>query len=123
MAEWLETHEKVDRVLYPGLPSHPQYEIAKKQTTGNGGIVTFFLKSDSVEEARTFLKSLKIFIFAESLGGVESLAEHPALMTHASIPKEHREAIGIKDGLIRLAVGIEDFEDLKADVEQAFAAI
>ena len=123
IAEWLETQDKIERVLYPGLESHPQYELAKKQTKGNGGIVTFFLKSDNVEEARTFLKSLKIFIFAESLGGVESLAEHPALMTHASVPKEHREEIGIKDGLIRIAVGIENVEDLKADIEQALAKI
>lgn len=113
MAHYLETRKDIiERVIYPGLKSHPQYKIAKKQTTGNGGIISFVIKKGTANDSRHFLKNLKVFLLAESLGGVESLAEVPALMTHASVPKDHREKIGISDGLIRLAVGIEEYEDL-----------
>lgn len=118
IAEWLSTHPKVEKVFYPGLTSHPQHELAKKQMNGFGGMVTPVLKG-SLEESRRFLERLKIFVCAESLGGVESLAEHPAIMTHASIPAEIRRSLGISDSLVRLSVGVEDLEDLKADIAQA----
>ena len=118
IAEWLSQHEQVEEVIYPGLPSHPHHELAKSQMSGFGGMVSFIVKG-GLECARNVLDNTKIFLLAESLGGVESLIEHPALMTHASIPKERREEIGISDGLIRLSVGIEAFEDLKQDLEQA----
>jgi cystathionine gamma-lyase len=119
IAEWLEKHPNVTRVLYPGLPSHPQHELAKRQMkNGFSGIVTFFVKG-GLAETKTFLERLRIFTIAESLGGVESLVDHPALMTHASIPPEQRKALGIDDTLVRLSVGIEDAEDLIADLEQA----
>lgn len=122
VAAFLEGHPLVDRVLYPGLKSHPQHELAKKQMSGFGGMITFFIKG-GMDSSRKFLESVKIFALAESLGGVESLIEHPAIMTHASVPAEQRKKIGIDDSLIRLSVGIEDFEDLLADLKQAFAQL
>ncbi|HEY8538205.1 MAG TPA: PLP-dependent aspartate aminotransferase family protein [Steroidobacteraceae bacterium] len=123
IAEWLERQPNVSRVLYPGLPSHPQHELAKRQMkNGFSGIVTFFVQG-GMEEAKRFLERLQIFTIAESLGGVESLVDHPGLMTHASIPPEQRKALGIDDSLIRLSVGIEDASDLIADLEQALHAV
>jgi cystathionine gamma-lyase len=118
IAEFLEAQPKVRKVHYPGLKSHPQHDLAKRQMSGFGGIVSFELDA-KLAEVKAFLKKFKLFALAESLGGVESLIEHPALMTHASIPKRERERIGITDSLIRLSVGIEDIEDLIADLEQA----
>ncbi len=119
IASWLERHPRVARVLYPGLASHPQHELAKRQMrNGFSGIVTFFVKG-GLNEARSFLEKLQIFTIAESLGGVESLVDHPGLMTHASIPADKRAALGIDDSLIRLSVGIEDADDLIADLDQA----
>ena len=118
IAHWLSTHAKVEKVYYPGLASHPQHALAKKQMNGFGGMVTVILKGD-IEHSRRFLENVKIFVCAESLGGVESLAEHPAIMTHASIPPHIRHDLGISDSLVRLSVGVEDLEDLKADIEQA----
>lgn len=128
IAEWLSTHPKVAHVHYPGLTSHPQHALAKKQmrgpSTGSGqaygGMISVVLKG-TLEESRRFLERLKIFVCAESLGGVESLAEHPAIMTHASIPAHIRAELGINDSLVRLSVGVEDVEDLKADIAQALA--
>jgi cystathionine gamma-lyase len=120
IAEYLERHPKVERVIYPGLKSHPQHELAKKQMRGSGGMITFFLKG-GISESRKFLENVNIFALAESLGGVESLVDHPAIMTHASIPKEVREGLGIFDNLIRLSVGIEDVDDLIRDLDQAFS--
>lgn len=122
LAKWLEKQEKVQTVVYPGLKSHPQYKIAKKQMLGFGGMITIFLKG-GLKESKKFLEKVKIFSLAESLGGVESLIEHPAIMTHASVPKEIRESIGITDNLIRLSVGIENIEDLKEDLEKALDSI
>lgn len=122
VAAFLENHPNVEKVFYPGLKSHPDHEIAKKQMAGFGGMVSFTFKSGKKEDSIKFLESLKVFTLAESLGGVESLANHPALMTHASIPEDVRKEIGISDDLIRLSVGIEDSEDLIADLEQAFKA-
>lgn len=119
VAEYLNNHPLVERVYYPGLKSHPFHEIAKKQMSGFGGMVTFTFKSGKKEDAIKFLENLKVFTLAESLGGVESLANHPALMTHASIPEDKRKEVGISDDLVRLSVGIEDIEDLIADLEQA----
>lgn len=118
LAQWLEKHPKVARVIYPGLTSHPQHELAKKQMQQFGGMITVELTSDLAETVKV-LERCKLFALAESLGGVESLIEHPAIMTHASIPKDQREMLGIKDGLIRISVGIEDVEDLKEDLAQA----
>jgi cystathionine gamma-lyase len=122
ISNYLENHAKVERVVYPGLKSHPQYELAKKQMKGSGGMITFFLKG-GIDESRRFLENVKLFALAESLGGVESLVDHPAIMTHASIPKEVREQLGIHDNLIRLSVGIEDCDDLIADLERAFSKV
>jgi cystathionine gamma-lyase len=122
IAEFLENHKKVRKVYYPGLKSHPQYKLAKKQMYGFGGMLSFEMNS-GINKVKKFLESLKIFLLAESLGGVESLIEHPASMTHASIPKEEREKIGISESLIRVSVGIEDVEDLIADLEQAFKKV
>ena len=122
IAKWLETHPKVEKVTYPGLKSHPQYKIAKKQMLGFGGMITFFIKG-GLKESKKFLEKVELFALAESLGGVESLIEHPAIMTHASVPKKVRESIGLTDNLIRLSVGIEDIEDLKEDLERAFSFI
>jgi cystathionine gamma-lyase len=119
IASFLESHPKVERVVYPGLKSHPQHDLAKKQMKGFGGMITFFLKG-GIDESRRFLENVKLFSLAESLGGVESLVDHPAIMTHASIPKAVREQLGIYDNLIRLSVGIEDQEDLIQDLQTAF---
>jgi len=120
IAQFLENHPKVRKVIYPGLSSHPQHELAKRQMAGFGGIVTFFIKG-GLEAARKFLERVKVFSLAESLGGVESLIEHPAIMTHASLPKEIREKIGISDELIRVSVGIENIDDLIDDLKNALA--
>ncbi len=120
IAAWLEQDERVDSVLYPGLPSHPQHDLARQQMPGFGGIVTFFIKGD-LDNARSFLERCRVFSLAESLGGVESLVDHPAIMTHASVPAEERAKLGISDTLIRLSVGIEAVDDLIADLDQALA--
>ena len=122
VARWLERHPRVQRVLYPGLPSHPQHELACRQQRGFGGMITAVLDADLAGTQR-FLRRVRLFTLAESLGGVESLIEHPALMTHASLPPERRAALGIGDSLVRLSVGIEHVDDLIADLEQALAAI
>ncbi len=119
IAHWLRNHPKVARVYWPGFEDHPGYAIAKKQMRDFGGMISFELKNDSVEEARRVLSSTKLFSLAESLGGVESLINHPASMTHASIPREERIKNGLSDSLIRLSVGIEDAEDLINDLQQA----
>jgi len=121
VATFLKAHPKVDQVYWPGFEDHPNHEIAKKQMKDFGGMVSFTTKKDSLEGAVEVVEKLKVFTLAESLGGVESLAGHPASMTHASIPKEERQKTGIKDSLIRLSVGIEDADDLLADLEQALA--
>jgi cystathionine gamma-lyase len=120
IAEWLEKHPKVEKTYYPGLKSHPQHELAKKQMAGFGGMITAILKGD-LEASRRMLSACKVFTLAESLGGVESLIEHPAIMTHGSVPKEQRAALGISDSLIRLSVGIESADDLIADLDEALA--
>jgi cystathionine gamma-lyase len=125
IARWLEARPEVARVLYPGLRSHPQHALARRQMSGFGGMLSFVLRGGSgsrgaLARARSFLRRLQVFTCAESLGGVESLAEHPAIMTHASIPPERRRALGIGDGLVRLSVGIEHVDDLIADLERAF---
>lgn len=123
VAEFLEQHPLIDKVLYPGLASHPHHELAKKQMKGGfGGMVSFTFKSGAKQDAISFLEKLKVFTLAESLGGVESLANHPALMTHASIPAEKRAEIGVTDDMVRLSVGVEDIEDLISDIEQALNA-
>ncbi|GAB6028914.1 hypothetical protein CHUAL_004713 [Chamberlinius hualienensis] len=121
VATFLESHPCVTKVLYPGLPSHPQHELAKRQSSGCSGMVSFYIKG-GIEESKTFLQHLKIFTLAESLGGFESLAELPAIMTHASVPKEHREMLGLSDSLVRLSVGLESTEDLLDDLDQALKA-
>ncbi|WP_333598959.1 cystathionine gamma-synthase [Flavobacterium sp.] len=123
VAAFLANHPKIETVYYPGLPSHPFHDIAKKQMNGFGGMVSFTFKSGRKEDAIAFLENLKVFTLAESLGGVESLANHPALMTHASIPEDKRKEIGITDDLVRLSVGVEDIEDLISDIEQAFSFV
>ncbi|NJE26512.1 cystathionine gamma-synthase [Thermococcus sp. MV5] len=122
IAKYLEEHPLVERVYYPGLPSHPQHELARRQMKGFGGMLSFELKG-GLEEAVRFVESLDIFALAESLGGVESLIELPAIMTHASVPKEEREKVGIRDSLIRVSVGIEDVEDLLEDLKRGFEAV
>jgi cystathionine gamma-lyase/cystathionine beta-lyase/cystathionine gamma-lyase/homocysteine desulfhydrase len=121
VARHLAGHPKVKKVHYPGLPSHPQYELAKKQMTGFGGMLAF--ETGSLENARAVLKSVRLCSLAESLGGVETLISHPATMTHASVPPEERQRLGITDGLVRISVGIEDVEDLIADLDQALGRI
>jgi cystathionine gamma-lyase len=118
IAKWLEAHNSVESVLYPGLESHPQHELAREQMPGFGGIVTFFIKG-GLDDARRFLERCRVFSLAESLGGVESLVDHPAIMTHASVPSSERAKLGISDTLIRLSVGIEAIDDLIADLDQA----
>lgn len=118
VAKWLESNSRVTKVLYPELESHPQHTIHKSQTKGMSGIVSFYLRG-GMNESRSFLSSLKIFTLAESLGGYESLAELPSVMTHASVPQETRERLGITDNLIRLSVGCEDKDDLIGDLDQA----
>jgi cystathionine beta-lyase/cystathionine gamma-synthase len=118
IAEWLEGDTRVDSVIYPGLESHPQHELAKTQMPGFGGIVTFFIRGE-LADARRFLERCEVFALAESLGGVESLVDHPGIMTHASVPEKERRALGISDQLIRLSVGIEHIDDLVGDLDQA----
>lgn len=122
VAKFLESHDKVEKVIYPGLESHPQHDLAKKQMKGFGGMISFFIKG-GLKEARIFLENVKIFALAESLGGVESLIEHPAIMTHASVPEETRQELGIHDNFIRLSVGIETQEDIIRDLELAFSKV
>ena len=118
LAEWLQRRPCVERVVYPGLSSHPQHALAARQMSAFGGMITIFLKGD-IENSRRFLEHCRVFALAESLGGVESLIEHPAIMTHASVPAVQRQAAGIGDTLVRLSVGVEDYEDLQADLAQA----
>jgi len=123
LANWLEQQPQVRKVHYPGLESHPQHALARNQMHGGfGGIVSIDLDTD-IDGARRFLEACEVFTLAESLGGVESLIEHPALMTHASIPPERRAELGIGDGLIRLSVGIEHIDDQREDLRRALAAI
>src|SRR4030067_2615987 len=119
LADYLEGHPNVRTVNYPGLKNHPQHALTHRQTTGHGGMLSFEIEG-GLEEAKRFLENLKIFALAESLGGIESLIEHPALMTHASVPRETREQVGVTDSLIRVSVGIENIEDLIADFDQPF---
>jgi cystathionine beta-lyase/cystathionine gamma-synthase len=121
LVAWLSSHAQVERVYYPGLPKHPGHEVAERQMRAPGGMISFELRG-GLAAATAFLRALKIFACAESLGGVESLAEHPAIMTHASLPAEARRALGIGDGLLRLSVGIEHAPDLRGDLERGFAA-
>lgn len=121
VARFLAGHPKVRKVNYPGLPDHPQHELAKRQMKGFGGMISF--ETGSLSNAKTVLKSVRLCSLAESLGGVETLISHPATMTHASVPAEHRQRIGITDGLVRISVGIEDVDDLIADLDQALAKI
>ena len=120
IAEHLEGHSRVEKVLYPGLPSHPQHALAVKQMDGFSGMISFFVKGD-LADAKRVLQRTRLFTLAESLGGVESLIEHPAIMTHASLPAEVRRDLGIEDTLIRLSIGIENVEDLIEDLDQALA--
>lgn len=122
IAGWLEKHPKVKRVFYPGLPSHPQHDLAKKQMRAFGGMISVELKG-SLDDARRFLERCEVFALAESLGGVESLIEHPALMTHGSVPADVRDTLGISDSLVRLSVGVEDTQDLVADLDSALKAV
>ncbi|TMQ16726.1 MAG: cystathionine gamma-synthase [Deltaproteobacteria bacterium] len=121
LAGWLEHHAQVEKVIYPGLESHPQHQLARRQASGFGGMISFVL-AGGLDASRRFLSACQIFTLAESLGGVESLVEHPAIMTHASVPPERRLQLGIADGFIRLSVGIEDLADLQTDLERAFRA-
>ena len=125
LAQWLETHPSVAKVYYPGLESHPQFAVAKRQMLLPGGMISFVIRpakdGDTLARARKFLSSVKVFACAESLGGVESLIEHPALMTHASVPAAQRAVLGIDDGLIRVSVGVEHHDDLRDDLSAAFA--
>lgn len=122
VATFLQSHPAVTKVIYPGLSSHPQHQLAAQQMKGYGGMITFFLVGD-IEDSRVFLSALRLFALAESLGAVESLAEHPAIMTHASVPAEQRVLLGISDSMVRLSVGVEDIEDIIADLTQALAAV
>jgi cystathionine gamma-lyase len=121
VARFLQAHPEVDKVYYPGLPDHPQHELAKRQMSGFSGMVSFTLRGGA-EAAYAAVQKTRVFHFAESLGGVESLITHPATMTHAAIPREQREARGVTDGLMRLSVGIEDEEDLISDLDGAITA-
>lgn len=118
LAKFLSNHPKVEKVIYPGLESHPQHELAQKQMSGFGGMLSFYMKGN-LTQSQKFLSSLKVFTLAESLGGVESLIEHPGIMTHASLPASYRKEIGIGDNFIRVSVGLEDIEDLKKDLDAA----
>ncbi|XP_048465957.1 cystathionine gamma-lyase-like isoform X3 [Rhincodon typus] len=121
VAKFLEADPRVEKVIFPGLPSHPQYDLIKQQCTGSSGMMAFLIKG-GLENAKTFLKNLKLFTLAESLGGYESLAEHSAIMSHSSVPKEERDALGISDTLIRLSIGLEDVVDIIEDLHQALKA-
>ena len=120
LAAWLEKHPAIEKVLYPGLSSHPQHVLAKTQMDGFGGMISIFLKG-GLESARRFMERTELFACAESLGGVESLVNHPAIMTHASIPADRRAALGVTDNLVRLSVGVEDVEDLRAELQSALS--
>lgn len=120
LAQWLETHPAVDKVIYPGLASHPQHALAQRQMAGAGGIISLYVKG-GFEAAKRMLERCELFALAESLGGVESLVNHPAIMTHASVPPERRAALGITDNLVRLSVGIEDVADLRAELDRTLA--
>jgi cystathionine beta-lyase/cystathionine gamma-synthase len=122
LAEFLERHPAVERVIYPGLTSHPGHSLAKRQMSAFGGMISIVLHG-GLESARAALERFRVFALAESLGGVESLIEHPGIMTHASVPPGRRAELGISDGLIRLSVGVEDVDDLQDDVVQALAKI
>ncbi|HEU5398815.1 MAG TPA: cystathionine gamma-synthase [Gammaproteobacteria bacterium] len=122
LASWLAKHPKVDHVVYPGLASHPEHAVARRQMHGFGGMVTIYLKGGE-PEARRFLENCHLFTLSESLGGVESLVDHPGIMTHASVPPEVRKSLGISDSLVRLSVGVEDVNDLRTDLEHALGAI
>src|SRR5206468_5017598 len=122
LAQWLQQQPQVARVHYPGLETHPQHALARRQMHGFGGMISLDLKTD-LAGARRFLEAVKIFALAESLGGVESLIEHPAIMTHATIPAETRQRLGIGDALVRLSVGVEDVEDLRTDLAHALRAV
>ena len=122
LANHLESSKYVDSVMYPGLKSHPQHELAVRQQKGFGGMIAFRIKNGTLKSSNKFLSSLKVFVLAESLGGVESLAELPVIMTHAAVEPELRKELGITDSLIRLSVGIEDSKDLINDVDQALVA-
>ena len=122
IAQWLDRHPKIERVIYPGLPSHPQHYLARRQMSGYGGMIAAVLKG-GVDESRRFLERCELFTLAESLGGVESLIEHPAIMTHASVPEEVRLSLGISEGLVRISVGLEDVDDLIRDLDSALAGI
>jgi len=123
VARFLEAHPKIEKVLHPALKSHPQHKLALAQTFGHSGIMSFYIKDATLEMSSDFLKALKTFILAESLGGYESLAELPSVMTHASVPLDQRMQLGIHDGLIRISVGLEDAQDLIKDLDQALATI
>jgi len=120
LAAWLEKHPAIEKVLYPGLSSHPQHALAQTQMDGFGGMISIFLKG-GLESARRFMERTELFACAESLGGVESLVNHPAIMTHASIPADRRAALGVTDNLVRLSVGVEDVEDLRAELQSALS--
>ena len=120
LAAWLEKHPAIDKVIYPGLASHPQHALAKKQMHGFGGMISIYVKGGA-DASRRFMERCRLFALAESLGGVESLVNHPAIMTHASVPPERRAALGIADNLVRLSVGVEDVADLRAELEEALA--
>ncbi|XP_017470747.1 PREDICTED: cystathionine gamma-lyase-like [Rhagoletis zephyria] len=122
VAKFLETHPFVEKVMHPGLPSHPQHELSLKQTYGYSGVFSFYLRGNLMH-SKAFLQNLKIFALAESLGGYESLAELPAIMTHASVPDEERKRLGINDSLIRLSIGLEDVEDLIGDIEMSLLKV
>src|SRR5258705_389923 len=123
IAAFLKNHPKVGKVYWPGFPDHPNHEIAKKQMRDFGGMLSFTLKNDSLEMAIKMMESVELFSLAESLGGVESLINHPASMTHASIPREERIKNGLTDSLIRLSIGVEDVEDLISDLNQALSRV
>jgi cystathionine gamma-lyase len=120
LAQWLDTHPAVEKIIYPGLASHPQHDLAKRQMEGFGGIISVVLKG-GFEAAKRLCENTRLFTLAESLGSVESLINHPAVMTHASIPAERRKTLGITDGMVRLSVGVEEFDDLKADIAGSLA--
>jgi cystathionine gamma-lyase len=120
LAGWLASHPKVDKVAYPGLKSHPQHELAKQQMDGFGGMVSVWVKGGE-DAARRVMERTRLFACAESLGGVESLVNHPAIMTHASVPPERRAALGVDDNLVRFSVGVEHVDDLRADLAEALA--
>ncbi|WP_146908259.1 cystathionine gamma-synthase [Arenimonas daejeonensis] len=120
LAAWLEKHPAIDKVIYPGLASHPQHALAKQQMNGFGGMISIYVKGGA-DASRRFMERCRLFALAESLGGVESLVNHPAIMTHASVPPERRAALGIADNLVRLSVGVEDVADLRAELEEGLA--